>query len=180
LLLDTAEWILYNELMARFYKLIREMQRQLSADGATMNGINEEREKLRSAHQRFLELEDIATPKQERIDITAAMLLGGVKEVERAKRGEYPFDEDFDPSQAVTIPISINTLDRLDPKGFPLWKIIREIVRHSPGIQVVKLQRALAQFGIDVPRQSIESSLSVHKRDFRIVWRGREKFVSLK
>lgn len=178
-LLTHADSMLYGEFMARYRKLIEELQRQLVADSHSLNALNTEREKLRSAHDRFRELDDIAQPKQERINIVAAMLLGGVKQTERIRKNTPALasDGDFDMHDYEYIPVSA---ERLDPSQYPLWKVIREIVRHSGEIQVVKIQNALKDFSIKTKRQSIESALAVHQREFKITRRGREKFVSLK
>jgi hypothetical protein len=124
-------------------------------------------------------LDDIAQPKQERLDIVAAMLLDGVKQTERIRKNAPGIieDDEFDERDCVPIPVSA---ERIDLSQYPLWKIIREIVRHSGEIRVVKLENALKDFSIKTRRQSIESALAVHKREFRITRRGREKFVALK
>jgi hypothetical protein len=62
----------------------------------------------------------------------------------------------------------------------PLWKLIREIVRQVPEIQVIDLENSLKQLRINPSRAAIESALETHRKEFRIVKRGREKFVSLK
>ena len=97
-LLTHADSMLYGEFMARYRKLIEELQRQLVADSHSLNALNTEREKLRSAHDRFRELDDVAQPKQERINIVAAMLLGGVKQTERIRKNTPALasDGDFD------------------------------------------------------------------------------------
>lgn len=179
LLLTNAESILHDDfVMARYRKLIAELNRQLAADSRSLNELNVEREKLRPAHNRFRELEDIAQPKQERVDIVAAMLLEGVQQTERTSKHLFwePLDAD-ESTNAVYIPTS-QRAQRLSE--YPLWRIIREIVRAAGEIQVVRLENALKDFGIKTRRQSIESALAVHKKDFKITRRGREKFVALK
>lgn len=176
-ILYNAESMLYSALMARYRKLIEALSKQVSKDSKDVLVLNTEREQLRDAYLRFQELNEIARPTEERLEVTAAMLLN-MPQREHV-RGNATFGEnDFEMSDdAMPIPV---TMDRLKLSDYPLWKVIREIVRHMPGIQVVKLENALKDFGIRTRRQSIESALAVHKKDFKITRRGRETFVSLK
>jgi hypothetical protein len=68
----------------------------------------------------------------------------------------------------------------IDLTRYPLWKIIREIVRQAVDLRVYELQTHLKAFGIDTTRSAIESALLTHKEEFKITRHGREKFVSLK
>ena len=71
-------------------------------------------------------------------------------------------------------------LTDLDVSRFPLWKIIREIIRQVTEIRVYELEAHLRGFGVKTTRSAIESALLTHRKEFRIEKRGREKFVSLK
>ena len=63
---------------------------------------------------------------------------------------------------------------------YPLWKIMREIVRQAVDLRVYELQTHLKAFGINTTRSAIESALLTHKEEFKITRHDREKFVSLK
>jgi hypothetical protein len=150
---------------------------QLHRDSGELAFLDAELENLRTAHTRFREVEEISRPKQERVDIIAALLLNLPQRVRPNKTGDVSIDPDE--AEGSPLPVSV-PLNKLKPSAFPLWKIIREVVRQTSEIQVVKLEKALKEFGIVVRRQTIESALATHKKDFRITWRGREKFISLK
>jgi hypothetical protein len=57
---------------------------------------------------------------------------------------------------------------------------MREIVRQVPQIQVVELDILLRRLNWKVSRAAIESALETHKEAFRIIRKGRQKFVALK
>jgi hypothetical protein len=65
-------------------------------------------------------------------------------------------------------------------KTIPLWKVIREIVRHTEKIRIADLEIQLQTFGYSVTRQAIESAIKPHPSVFRDSKPSREKFVSLK
>jgi DICT domain-containing protein len=178
LVLYNADSYLYCDFVARFHKLADGLNQQISADTRELTELNRERERLRAAATRFQEIAEIARPKEERLGIALALMLNRV-EREDTKAVAH-FDGSYQPpspEKMLTFPV-VDT----DLRSYPLWKVIREIVRHTGEVQIVKLERISQDFAFHkrVRRQSIESALAVHKRDFRITKRGREKFVALK
>jgi hypothetical protein len=75
--------------------------------------------------------------------------------------------------------VALNHED-LDLSNVSLWRVIREVVRQTTEIRVFELEAHLKAFGLKASRPAIESALATHAKEFRIVKRGREKFVSLK
>lgn len=68
----------------------------------------------------------------------------------------------------------------LDLRHYPLWKILREILRQVPEMRVYELEAHLRQFGIATSRSALESCLKTHRKQFRITKHGREKLVAWK
>ena len=62
----------------------------------------------------------------------------------------------------------------------PLWKLMREILRQVPEMQVVDLEHMLHVIGVKTNRPSVDSALETHKETFTVRKRGRDKFISLK
>lgn len=62
----------------------------------------------------------------------------------------------------------------------PLWEIISAVLEETGELQVIQLELALKNLGIETSRSAIESALKTHQNDFRIRMSGRNKFISLK
>ena len=167
---------MYKLFMTKLRNLAEGLATQLHRDSGELTILDVELENLRTAYTRFREVEELSRPRQERVDIIAALLLNLPQHVRPNKTGDIHFD--MEEEEGDTLPVSV-PLSKLKPSTFPLWKVIREIVRQTSEIQVVKLEKTLRDFGMTVRRQTIESALATHKKDFRITKRGREKFVSL-
>jgi hypothetical protein len=162
---------LYHFVVAKFRDLVAGLSRQMARDSADLRAIQTEQDQLRESHLRFLELSERAQPKQERLEIAVGLLLN--MPVEINPNAEADFGE-WEPP--VPLPVDIS---RLDVSKFALWKVIREIVRQTSEIRMVELENALNSFGTKASRSAIDSALTVHKNEFYVFWRGREKYVSL-
>jgi hypothetical protein len=162
---------LYHFVVAKFRDLVAGLSRQMARDSADLRAIQTEQDQLRESHLRFLELSERAQPKQERLEIAVGLLLN--MPVEINPNAEADFGE-WEPP--VPLPVDIS---RLDVSKFALWKVIREIVRQTSEIRMVELENALNSFGTKASRSAIDSALTVHKNEFSVFWRGREKYVSL-
>jgi len=162
---------LYYFVVAKFRDLVAGLSRQMARDSADIRAIQAEQDQRRESHLRFLELSERAQPKQERLEIAVGLLLNmPVKDNPKAPAG---FSEWETP---VPLPVDVS---RLDVSKFALWKVIREIVRQTSEIRMIELESALNSFGTKATRSAIDSALTVHKNEFHVFWRGREKYVSL-
>jgi len=162
---------LYRFVVAKFRDLVAGLSRQVARDNADLDAIRTEQDQLREAHFRFLELSERAQPKQERLEIAVGLLLN------------MPIKDNPDASAnlwehgvSASLPVDVS---RLDVAKFALWKVIREIVRQTSEIRMIELENALNSFGTKASRSAIDSALNVHKDEFHVSWRGREKYVSL-
>ena len=178
LLLDIVDSKWYSQLVTKIREILAGLSRQVELDGEALAAISAEREKLRPAYLRFKELSELAEPKEERAEIALGLLLNRVQKVKPNKSGFVLSDEEREAAQeSGDIPAGVNYVD---VSTLPLWKVMREVVRQAGQIRIVSLQNALKVFGIEVRRQTIESALAVHKKEFKVTRRGRETFVSLK
>ena len=115
---------LYHFVVAKFRDLVAGLSRQMVRDSTDLKAIQAEQDQLRESHLRFLELSERAQPKQERLEITAGLLLNMPVKVnpnavaDFREHGDIAYD---------TLPVDVN---RLDVSKFALWKVIREIVRY--------------------------------------------------
>ncbi len=132
-----------------------------------LNEIQDEMLKLQRAYDRYRELTEEAEEVKEEIREAAAVL--GPEEFESRAQPEYA---DIDTG----LPLPVEELR----EKLSLWRAMVRIVKYAPWIQIVELQCLLRELGIIVSRAATESALSLHKKDFRIKRKGREKFVALK
>ncbi len=168
----------YGEFMARFLKLAASLSKQIGEDARSLSALNEEMDGLRDFAARFRELEDVARTKEERLEIALALMMNRKERDDVKASAEFGQQSEPDLADVESIPVSA---DRLKLSLYPLWKILREILRQTGQIQVFKLERMLKDFRMKrTRRQSIESALRTHPREFQTVKRGREKYVFLK
>ena len=168
----------YGEFMARFLRLAASLSKQIGEDARSLNALNKEMDGLRDFAARFRELEDVARTKEERLEIAMALMMNRVERDSVKSSAEFGQQSEPGLSVVESVPVSA---DRLKLSLYPLWKILREILRQTGQIQVFKLERMLKDFKMKrTGRQSIESALRTHPQEFRTVKRGREKYVSLK
>jgi hypothetical protein len=164
---------LYHFVVAKFRDLVAGLSRQMARDSADLRAIEVEQDQLRESHLRFLELSEQAQPKQERLEIAVGLLLN--MPVKDNPTAEVDFNNDWGIT-SLPLPVDAN---RLDISKFALWKVVREIVRQTSEIRMIELENALNKFGAKATRSAIDSALTVHKNEFHVFWRGREKYVSL-
>jgi hypothetical protein len=160
-ILTTVESRLYKRFMPRIKDVLHGLTEQLDEDIKALDNLLDEQNKLRSAHIRFMNLEEESNQKLTRVKRLATMLSGVPETAAKTKR----------------FGIAVEPNDTM-----PLWELIIEVLRQTGELQVVDLHQLLACGLIDdnVSRQGIESALAKHSKAFEIKRRGREKFVSLK
>jgi hypothetical protein len=174
--LTSLESSLYKKRMARFQDILDGLHRQAESDAKDIHAMNDHMNALRPAYQKYRELSEQIKLKDERVRISAGL-------VANSEQGDA--EDDFKRDMELTricesAGIAIGEVLNLEIWKFPLWKIIREIVRQTPEMQVIEIETALRELGTKPTRQAIESALETHRKEFRIVKRGRDKFVSLK
>jgi hypothetical protein len=62
----------------------------------------------------------------------------------------------------------------------PLWEAVKQLLRFVPEARTREILEFFKVVGIEATRQAVESGIRAHPRTFRVVKRGREKFISLK
>jgi hypothetical protein len=155
--------------MARYSDVVQAVQTQFHADLEELAELQDEQAKLRAAYLRFQDLEKRKGELKKRAETAAALLAG----TDTYEIGRESLGDTLDKA-------GINT-DVNWRKKVPKWCLLAEVVRQFPKIQIVELMRVLRlAFGVEVSRQAVESALVIHASKFRITWKGREKFVSMK
>ena len=154
----------------RFKDVVSGMAQQASSETDAMQSIQDELTALRPGYQRYRELTEELRVREERARITAGLFAGAVA---------------TDADAAVFAAV----IDKLKQAGLsdvivadeaPLWKILREVLRQVPEMQVIDLEHVLRDLGLKTTRQAIDSAIAAHNGTFIIRKRGREKFISLK
>jgi hypothetical protein len=155
--------------MARHQDMLRALKAQLDSDLESLKSVQDDQAKTRAAYLRFLDLEKQRQVLRERAEATACLLVPGAE----AEGMDSDFLEELGDA-GITIPANWR-------EKIPTWRILMEVVRQFPKMQIVELVRTLNDLGlIGISRQGVESALNTHSSKFRITRKGREKFVSLK
>jgi|GEM_PF-1528281 len=163
--------------MARLKDIVTGLREQTFRKSEELTRDLEELNALRAGWQRYHELSKQVESKQRAIKIGYALLLNVPMKINTTADGYANPDLQFDQDSEK---LDINAAD-LELSNFPLWGVIREVVRQTAEIRVYELEAHLKQFGLKkATRPAIESALATHPKEFRTVKRGREKFVSLK
>jgi hypothetical protein len=164
------------DFVARLKDIIGGLHRRAGRQATELSkGLAEQRE-LIEACQRLRDLATWLKPQQESWRICTALVLNAPQKDKAS--AEADFDHEFPPEPDLNEPYL--SAEEIKLSHYPLWKIIREIVRQAVDLRVYELQTHLKAFGIDTTRSAIESALLTHKEEFKITRYGREKFVSLK
>jgi hypothetical protein len=163
--------------MARFKDIVLGLTQQTSRKSAELARDLEELNALRPSWQRYNELSKQVESTERTVKISYALLFNAPLKV-NMNGDAYAGPDSFYERDAESLSLDAAELDL---SKFSLWRIIREVVRQTAEIRVYELEAHLNQFGIKkATRPAIESALTTHSKEFRIVKRGREKFVSLK
>ena len=160
--------------VARLRDIVRGLGEQAVRQRKVLEASNDELSKLRTAAERFRQLEKSVRSEEESLKIGRALLFN-VPERDNIKANAYPCED----VELETAGVIIQPED-LELSSFRLWKVMREILRQTPEIRVFELESHLKSFGVKASRSAIESALAVHSSQFRVTKRGREKFVALK
>lgn len=166
--------------MARVSDILAGLQSQAENGAQEVSKLRDAMGELRSDYLRYRDLETQVKEKEERVRIALGLLAARPREDREDGENRIRFQE-----RAVeaceTAGIPIESTPENEVRKVPLWRLMREVVRQVSEIQVVELEMILThKLGIKTSRQAIESALETHKKTFRVVKRGREKFVSLK
>jgi hypothetical protein len=161
--------------MARLRDIVSGLSEQTMRKSAELAKERDELNKLRPDWQRFNELAKQIESKERMVKIGFGLLFGIPLKVREGDAYESP-DASFEQeSEALALDVA-----DLDLSKYPLWRVIREVVRQTAEVRVFELEAHLKSFGLSASRPAIESALSTHPKEFRLTKRGREKFVSLK
>jgi hypothetical protein len=177
--LTDVESILHSERMARFRDILSGLYRQTKGDAEEIHAMNDKMNEFHSAYLKYKELAEQVKRKEERMRIAASLIANTTSDFLDNSTDLKRDQELARICSAAGMPVEGDQL-RLELYKFPMWILIREIVRQTPEMQIVELENALFEFGAKTSRQAIESALETHRKEFRIVKRGRDKFVSLK
>jgi hypothetical protein len=179
LLLTQVQWMCTMLGMARLKDIVRGLGEQTAKQHEALTKANDELSKLRTAVQRFRELEKSVRANEDSLRIGLALLLNGVPQKINPDGDAYVTDADMEELREQAGLFVAGPSD-LELSKFPLWKVMREILKQTAEIRVYELEDHLKSFGVKAARSAIESALATHANQFRIIKRGREKFVSLK
>jgi hypothetical protein len=163
--------------VARLRDIVSGLGEQTARQHKSLVASNDELSKLRAAAERFRVLEKSVRADEESLKIGIALLLN-FPQKDNLHADAYPREDDaIDLRDDAGV---IFSFDDLELSDFPLWKVMREVLRQTPEIRVFELESHLKSFGVKAARSAIESALATHGSQFRVTKRGREKFVSLK
>lgn len=167
--------------MARFKNIVKGLLGQTARKLGSVAKTQAELDELLGAYQRYRELSARIGPESESAQIGAALLFN-VPVKTHQEIDPYPLTErdirEIEDAAENVIGIDPKTLDL---GQYPLWKIIREILRQVPEMRVYELEAHLKAFGVPKSeRSAIESSLKTHHKQFHVTKKVREKFVAWK
>lgn len=167
--------------MARFKDIVKGLSGQTARKLGSMAKTQAELEELLGAYQRYRELSARIGPESESAQIGAALLFNVPMKL-NSEINPYPLSErdrrEIEEAMKTGIEVDPKTLDL---GQYPLWKIMREILRQVPEMRVYELEAHLKAFGVPkAERSTIESSLKTHRKQFHVTKKGREKFVAWK
>jgi hypothetical protein len=152
----------------RYKDILSGLAQQAGIETDAMQTIQDEMVELRPKYQRYRELTEELKIRQERARIAAGL---------------------FTAAKGVDGEVFLELFGKLDSAGLgdvavsdevPLWKILREVLRQVPEMQVIDLEFALKDLGVKTTRQAIDSAVAAHSKVFSARKEGREKFISLK
>lgn len=163
--------------VARFKDIVSGIARQTARKNEELARDADELSHLRESYQRYRELSEQMEAKERSVKIGFALLLNAPIKVN--SEADAYLTPEYTDEMRETAGVALNPED-FDLSNFSLWRVIREVVRQTTEIRVFELEAHLKGFGLKASRPAIESALATHPKEFRIVKRGREKFVSLK
>ncbi len=152
----------------RLKDIIAGLERQARSDAAALNTMQDRLHELHPHYREYIELVSRLRQTEERAAATLGMLFG-VKSPNIEKIVDSYNELESAGSTVIT---SVSDL--------PLWKTIREMLRHVPEMQVIDIERMMKELGVQTGRTAIDSAIATHKDIFAVRKRGREKFISLK
>ena len=139
-----------------------------------------ERDKLFAAYQRYQELAAMLPRDEESMKISVALLLNAPLKYDPEADAYAPENrEQLEREIADHEDLPLTATD-LDLSQYPLWKIMREILRQVPEMRVYEVESHLERLGVKVSRMAIERAIATHHKQFAITKHGREKFVAWK
>ena len=133
-----------------------------------ISNIRREQNELYSAYRRYADLEKQAAFYENR----AKRIIAALREKIDIDGNDKSVREKKNLGNAVLL--AVNAYD------VPLWEIVLAILEETGELQVIELELALKNLGIETSRSAIESALKTHPNEFRIRMSGRSKFISLK
>jgi hypothetical protein len=149
---------------------IQEMMRQrLEHECASIQPLRKEMDKLAPAYNRYVDLKMEIDSRGKRIQRLMGVL------------GGETLSQIFGNEE----PVATETNLQGDPDdlraNLPLWRAIREYLLIAGEAKVGDVQNFLGSVNFEkIGRQAIESALRSHDSVFRVVKRGRDKYISLK
>jgi hypothetical protein len=166
--------------MAKFKDIVSGLSRQTIRKVEEVGKAQDELNRLLESYQRYCELSARIGPESESAQVGAALLFNVPIKL-HSEVNPYPLSErdirEMEDVMREGIEVDPKTLDL---EQYPLWKIMREILRQVPEMRVYELEAHLKQFGIVTSRSALESCLKTHRKQFRVRTQGREKFVAWK
>jgi len=178
LLLTDVQWMCSLKGMARFKDILKGISDQTARKLWELTDSQMKLNELLGAYQRYRELSARIESESESARIGAALLFSFPMKTHQ-EVSPYPLEEDLRQIENAAHDAEIEP-QTLDLGQYPLWKIMREILRQVPEMRVYELEAHLKAFGVSAERSAIESSLKTHRRQFHATVRGREKFVAWK
>jgi hypothetical protein len=144
------------------------VRRQARLDAEKLSTVNGELARLHESYLRYKELLEERSSLEDRLRVNFS-IVGHIADAAESGLLDSLGDQEG-------LAINVNE----ERKAIPLWKVIREIIKHTEKIRIVDLESQLRAFGYRTTRQAIESVIKTHPSVFRTTKRNREKFVSLK
>ena len=134
--------------MAKLKDLIAGLAQQTMRKSQEADVLRREMQSLLEARQRYDDAAAKIAPLTESAKIGLALLLDGLTTSDDPEGNAYASDFRRDVQMETTIDVDLDEI-RLDK--FPLWKIIREVLRQVPEMRVYELESHLKRFGVKAP-----------------------------
>lgn len=144
----------------------RMMHQRLEHECASMQSVRKELAELASAYNRYVDLKTEVDSRSKRIKRLMAIL--GPDSIAGLGTDEVQSELDLQGES-----------DGLREE-LSLWRAIEEYLIIAGETKVGDVQGFFSAMNYEVTRQAIESALRSHANKFRVVKRGREKYISLK
>jgi len=168
--LDNVATKVHHIVMPSIAEVQDRMHQRLEHECLSLQSMRKEMEELSRAYNRYIDLKNEVEARSKRIQRLVGVLGDEFLDEMAANRSQAVIEETNLQGNPSDLRIELR-----------LWLAIREYLRVAGEAKVGDIQDFFEAMNFEtVSRQAIESALRSHNKIFRVVKRGRDKYVSLK